>query len=311
MRDSFDDTGKPVLPDTQSPNDERALTAQDVMELINKTRQQGFALRDLVQNDTDHSFKSVDLFTRSADDIPNHEQDTQTADTSEIQDLADLVADLKTEAQDAAHKDTDEALSELATAFDEAERDTSPHTEPDEQPDQASFDAGHEAGFSQGFAQGHQAGEEKGKSEAQAQSRDVIAAELEAEKFAQLRDTIARLDAVASQLTGVFEQDINNFSEQLTQTVYQLVNERVGREIDAHPRDFIDKIEGLAERITSTVSDCSIRVAPADLQVIQDQAHRHEFVSAAKFSADDTLSRGDVLIRAGNIQMADVLKDAL
>lgn len=325
MRDYSDDTDKPAPATPQSPDGERTLTAQDVMELINQTRQKGFALRDLVQHDTDHSFKPADFFKRSSDDIPPIDPETEQDTTSEIQDLANLVADRQTEVSDDPQADADRApLSDLAAAFDAADSDQPPADAPQSDPasndaeshdagsyDAGSYDAGHEAGFSAGFAQGHQAGEEKGRAEAQAQSRDAIAAELEAEKFAQLTENIARLDALVTQLTNVLDRDVSDFTESLTQTVYNLVNERVGREIDAHPQDFIDKIERLAERITSTVSDCSIRVAPADLQVIQDLAPQHEFVTAAKFSADDTLSRGDVLIRAGNIRMTDVLKDAL
>lgn len=321
MRDDFVQNALSDAPDADSAR-ERPLTAQDVMALINKTRQRGFALRDLVQASPDATFQSVDLIKHNdasfadlpqddlqSDDRPAH------SDAPEMDDLANLVAHRQSQATQSAQNDglgpSDDtaAMSDLAQAFEQTQSESAPmdpetaQTEaPQPQTDQASYDAGHEAGFSEGFAQGHQAGIEKAQTEIQEQSRQEIADELEAEKFAALNNTLSVLNILVAELTNVLDDETTDLSDQLTQTVYSLVSERVGQHIDSHPQDFIDKIETLADRITSTVADCTIRVAPQDYDIIQSQADQSEFASLAKFVSDDTLTRGDVKIRAGNIR---------
>lgn len=324
MRDDFVQNAPSDALDADSAR-ERPLTAQDVMALINKTRQRGFALRDLVQASPDATFQSVDLIKHNDASIADLQTDDRPAhsDAPEMDDLANLVANRQSQATQSAQNDglgqSDDtaAMSDLAQAFEQTQSESAPmdpetaHSEtPQPQTDQASYDAGHEAGFSEGFAQGHQAGIEKAQTEIQEQSRQEIADELEAEKFAALNNTLSVLNILVAELTNVLDDETTDLSDQLTQTVYSLVSERVGQHIDSHPQDFIDKIETLADRITSTVADCTIRVAPQDYDIIQSQADQSEFASLAKFVSDDTLTRGDVKIRAGNIRLVDVLKDA-
>ncbi|SPF80082.1 FliH/SctL family protein [Pseudoprimorskyibacter insulae] len=95
---------------------------------------------------------------------------------------------------------------------------------------------------------------------------------------------------------------------QLTDAVQQLAAQRAGAAIDAMPLQFRVRIDNLARSLSHAVGDTRLRLHPEDLAAIKPHLDGSDLLSGARIRPDDSLSRGDIVLRVGDIAMEDIMR---
>ncbi len=144
------------------------------------------------------------------------------------------------------------------------------------------------------------------KAEGIAEERARLTAQVEAEQAAlrEARDAFLR---VVSRLSEVHPADSATLSAQLTEAVRRLASERAGLAIDDMPRDFLTRIESLAERVSQGVHDVRVRLNPGDFAAIQPHIDQSETIDPGNISIDMSLGRGDVIVRTEAVRLEDII----
>lgn len=147
-----------------------------------------------------------------------------------------------------------------------------------------------EADMSDIRAAAHAAGHAEGRAEALAEA----ARDLDQARSALLSAAAALTDATEAATATVFAA--------VEAAILRLASDRAGMAIDKTPAPFAKRIETLAARIAGAGAAAEIRLNPDDLAALGDQAQ------PARFTADPSLARGDVVVRAGDVVIEDILK---
>ena len=146
-----------------------------------------------------------------------------------------------------------------------------------------------EAGLSAARAAAHAEGFAQGRAEAMAE----IGAEGNAARDSFLAATAALTAASDAATATVFAA--------VEAAILRLASDRAGLAIDDNPAPFRARIETLAARIAGAGATAEIRLNPEDLAALAGTG------SADRFTADATLARGDVVVRAGDVVIEDIL----
>ena len=140
-----------------------------------------------------------------------------------------------------------------------------------------------EAGLIEARAEGHAAGRAEALADA--------ARDLDAARRGLLSAAAAITDATEAATATVFAA--------VEAAILRLASERAGIAIDANPAPFRARIEALAARIAGAGAMAEIRLNPADLAALGD--------APGRFTPDPGLARGDVVVRAGDVVIEDIL----
>lgn len=142
---------------------------------------------------------------------------------------------------------------------------------------------------------------------AKLQARDEVfseAREAAQAEFAEARE--AFLGGVASLLRA--ETDlIAGLGDALKSSVRAIASARSGYAIDDLPAPFVERVEQLANQVATGRAKTEIHMNPADLAAIKPHIPAHSPLASAQFLMDDTLGRGDLRLRAGDITISDVI----
>jgi flagellar assembly protein FliH len=140
---------------------------------------------------------------------------------------------------------------------------------------------------------------EAGLSEVRAEAHAAGRAEALAEAAQDLATARRALLSAAAALTDATEAATATVFAAVEAAILRLASERAGIAIDANPAPFRARIEALASRIAGAGAAAEIRLNPDDLAVLGPEA--------GGFTADARLSRGDVVMRAGDVVIEDIL----
>ena len=135
--------------------------------------------------------------------------------------------------------------------------------------------------------------------EARAQAHAQGRAEALADAAGDLDRARAALVSAANALTDATQTATATVFAAVEAAILRLASHRAGMAIDANPAPFRARIETLAGRITQAGATAEIRLNPEDLAALGDGDPR--------FAADAGLARGDVVVRAGDVLIEDIL----
>lgn len=155
-----------------------------------------------------------------------------------------------------------------------------------------------DAGFAAGKAAGKAAGLAEGRALGAADAASGVVAARDAFVALAARLAVTGLDG-AAELSAV-----------LSAAVRQMAAARAGQAIDALPAPFLMRIEALADRVAQGVRVVTVAVNPDDLAAVAPYLAGSDLAGAV-FAADARLARGDVLVRAEGIVLADLIGGAL
>lgn len=153
----------------------------------------------------------------------------------------------------------------------------------------------HADGFAAGRAQGDAEGHARGMAEGQARAE------------ADLAEARALFETAALRLSHLEAAGLGALTDTIAAAVKTLAAQRAGQIIDEMPAPFLNRVEALADRVAQGVSAVTVRLNPDDLAVIKPHLAGSDLLNGDRIGADDTLSRGDVDIRSGAVQLRDVL----
>ena len=158
------------------------------------------------------------------------------------------------------------------------------------------------AARAEGRSEGHAAGLVEGRALALAEHQDTAESDL-----AQAR---ALFMAAVTALAAPDPASVRDLEATLAAAVARLAADRAGMAIADHPEAFLARIALLADRVAQGSRAITLTLHPADLAAIN--AHLPgPLPQPAAFATDAALSRGDILIRAGGVTLADLLAEGV
>lgn len=155
-------------------------------------------------------------------------------------------------------------------------------------------------------AEGHAAGHAEGLAAGLATGRAQAEAELRAEVLADLAQARALFLSAVTALSAPEPAAVRGLERALATAVARLAADRAGQAIVDHPGPFLSRIAALADRVAQASRSVTIALHPADLAAIGPHLPGG-LPEGAQLAADEALSRGDVVLRAGGITLSDLL----
>lgn len=153
-----------------------------------------------------------------------------------------------------------------------------------------------EAEFKRGLAQGR------------AEAETVMGA-----KQVQLEAAASALSHALSQIGTALEDDTMSLAAALQDAVLALASERAGAAIQNNPTSFAQRITVLAERVSDSFAQLSVRLNPDDLEQLRalrdpEGLPELERLFEADMLPDPALSHGDIRLRTATIALDDLLR---
>ena len=155
--------------------------------------------------------------------------------------------------------------------------------------------AAHADGFAAGLAQGDAEGHARGMAEGQARAE------------AELAEARALFEAATLRLSHLEAAGLGTLTDTIAEAVKTLAAQRAGQMIDEMPAPFVKRVEALADRVAQGVAAVTVRLNPDDFAAIKPHLAGSDLLDPDRIGTDDNLSRGDVDIRSGAVQLRDVL----
>jgi len=142
-------------------------------------------------------------------------------------------------------------------------------------------------------------------------------ARLETE-FAELstRETATEDDAkllrhLFTQLPALALQEEEKFSQKVLSTIEDVIRTRLGVEISEHPETFVSKIKEKIKDLYVDGSHMVVMLNSEDFETIQRTLKDSALGQHIQLQVSEDLGRGDLIIRAGSIEIEDILQVGL
>ncbi|MCC5964927.1 MAG: hypothetical protein JJU24_02210 [Natronohydrobacter sp.] len=148
-----------------------------------------------------------------------------------------------------------------------------------------------------------------------AQGRAEVEAVMGA-KQAQLEAAASALSDSLSQIGMALEEETVTLAGVLQDAVLALASERAGAAIQKTPTSFAQRITALAERISDSFAQLSVRLNPDDLEQLRalrdpEGLPELERLFTAEMLPDPALSHGDIRLRTAAIALDDLLRSEI
>ncbi len=147
------------------------------------------------------------------------------------------------------------------------------------------------------------------KAEGIAEERARLMNEIE-DKLTEMEEAKAAFERVVARLSEVQPDDSAMIVGALEEAIRRLASERAGIEIDETPQAFLQRIETLADRVSQGIRTVRVRLNPGDFAAIHPHIESSETIDEGMITADLSLGRGDVIVRADAIRLEDVIAPA-
>jgi flagellar assembly protein FliH len=290
-------------------DDARALSPEDIMRLVREAGQSGFARSALDADRRGAAFTARDPLGSEAPAWGAERQPHQPGAAEAAAPFAPARAAAPASAAAAATAAAgapDPAAPGAAHAA--AASASQPRPAAPSQPDitalleQARADA-FEQGRTEGFEQGYAAGAEEGRMSGWTAGLDAGRKEAE-EDLRDARDTFLQAALV---LTRPDASDLGMLTPMLLDAVRTLASERAGMAIAAMPEAFVARIEALAAQAVRGLESLTIRLNPEDYAAIAPHLPQSELLAESRILREPALARGDLVLRAGGVELRDVL----
>ena len=114
-----------------------------------------------------------------------------------------------------------------------------------------------------------------------------------------LKNTIDNLFHVSPDFLSKINKNINSVIKDICSKV-------IGEQIDTLPEKFLKKINSLVDSI-QTSNDVRVILNEEDLNVVMKSLEKNKPQTNIKFESDVTLSRGDLILKSGGVEIEDVV----
>lgn len=159
------------------------------------------------------------------------------------------------------------------------------------------------AELAEAFAKGKAAGWQEGLAQGQAESAASLQQTAQ-DDLALARGMFLR---AAESLTTLEASASRELAATIETTVLRLAAERAGQAITDCPAPFLDRIERVADRVTQGLRAVRILLHPEDLRAVEQ--HLLGFLpEGSLLMPDPALLRGDLIIKAPSVTVADLLE---
>ena len=99
--------------------------------------------------------------------------------------------------------------------------------------------------------------------------------------------------------------DFNNISKKVIDTVNELSSERCGLAIDENPEGFVKRIAAQMEQVRNLSEERRVFFNEEDLAALKSFDEFENYFSKAQVHVDQTLKRGDVIVKVGGVELRD------
>ncbi len=147
-----------------------------------------------------------------------------------------------------------------------------------------------ENSFKEGIQKGFEQGEKNIKNELQKGEQAHTLA---------LKNTIDNLFHVAPEFSKKLNQTINK-------TIIDICDQVLGYKISEMPEKFLKKINDLVSSIENSSNKIIVFLNAEDQKVLNEFIKNNKTLTDITFKADETLQRGDLIIKSGGIEINDI-----
>ena len=252
-----------------------------VADAIKSAISAGFVSEKPKNSDTDVFVrKSIEHFVRekiSVDDLNKSEFPTSDLDQNEDTDAQETAPEFS-ETELPSEEEINDGFEEVPSLLDEPsefDEDRSEIGKPDQNTE------AYEEGFSAG--------------------RAAALSELEEQRIEHLNV----LKSIAERLQNDSCFDFDDISSKVLDTVYALSSERCGLAIESDAKGFLDHVEKHLDQIRSLSNEKRVSFNPEDLETLQSFDEFEELFQGVDIKSDDTLNRGDVIVKVGGVEIRD------
>jgi len=110
------------------------------------------------------------------------------------------------------------------------------------------------------------------------------------------------------EITPAFTKELNN---SITNLVSNLCKEVLGYEIENNNSFFQEKIKKLIDSIENSLKDVKVFLNPLDHSCIEKYNKENDVKQKINFYSDDNLERGDIKIKSGSIEIAEIVSNKI
>jgi flagellar assembly protein FliH len=164
----------------------------------------------------------------------------------------------------------------------EPEPEPGPPPEPEEARLQRAWDGGHAAGYAEGHADAARVGHEQ----------------LDAYVTGQGRDNAEQLAAVVQALQQRLQRCEQDMARQVLDLAAELARQVVRRELATRPDAVLPVVREALSRLVGEHKPTTVRLHPADLQVVEAALHAEFPSPTLRWAADEQVARGGCIVES-------------
>ena len=124
-------------------------------------------------------------------------------------------------------------------------------------------------------------------------------------------DDATVLKQLLTQLPSLALKEEERFSQKVLSTIEDVIRTRLGAEISEHPETFVSKIKEKIKDLYVDGSHMLIMLNSEDFETIQRILKDSALGQHIQLQVSEDLGRGDLIIRAGSIEIEDILQVGL
>ena len=124
-------------------------------------------------------------------------------------------------------------------------------------------------------------------------------------------DDATVLKQLFTQLPPLALKEEERFSKKVLSTIEDVIRTRLGAEISEHPETFVSKIKEKIKDLYVDGSHMLIMLNSEDFETVQRTLKDSALGQHIQLQVSEDLGRGDLIIRAGSIQIEDILQVGL
>jgi len=264
-----------------SEANESPLNTEEILSILNKTKELNFLKENKIFENFSSEFKSFNL----EEIAKKNNGDSITTQKIEKNIDEKVQKELNTSSQ--VKEENNLESEKIIIDEEELKRQEKIYTQ--EQHEKLVNDA-KEKSFKEGIQKGFEQGEKNIKDELQKGE--------EAQALA-LKNTIDNLFYVAPEFLEKLNLTIN-------ESIRDICNQILGYKISEIPKQFLEKINNLVSSIESSSNRIVVFLNVEDQKVLNEFLKNNKTLADVTFKIDETLQRGDLIIKSGGIEINDI-----
>ena len=264
-----------------SEANESPLNTEEILSILDKTKDLSFLKENKIFENFSSEFKSFNL-----EEIAK-KNNGESITTQKIEKNIDEKVQKELNASSELKKEDNLESEKIIIDEEELKRQEKIYTH--EQHEKLVNDA-KEKSFKEGIQKGFEQGEKNIKDELQKGE--------EAQALA-LKNTIDNLFHVAPEFLEKLNLTIN-------ESIRDICNQILGYKISEIPKQFLEKINNLVSSIESSSNRIVVFLNVEDQKILNEFLKNNKTLADITFKIDETLQRGDLIIKSGGIEINDI-----